>query len=231
MKNILKRFSGQTTKTPKAIIPKVDFSQMAGGGELNVRLLEPSFDDGNVSLFELFTISSLIRLKNPGVVFEIGTFNGRTTLNLAANSGPRTKIFTLDLPAKDLQNTGFPLDEIEKKYVNKPVSGSKFSGHPEAKKITQLYGDSARFDFSKFENAMDFIFVDASHAYEYVVSDSKAAVRMLRNGRGVILWHDYDRTDWWPGVTRALDELYKSSPQFSNLVHFTGTSLVGLIKD
>ena len=204
---------------------------MVAGDELNIRLLEPAFCDGNTTLFELFAISSLIRLKKPQTVFEIGTFNGRTTLNMAANSDPQTKIYTLDLPSKDMANTKFGLDEIEKKYVNKPASGAKFSGHPEAKKITQLYGDSAKFDFSPFAGGMDFVFVDASHAYDYVVSDSKAAMQMLRNGKGVILWHDYDQIDWWPGVTKALNEFHESSPKFSRLVHLAGTSLVCLTLD
>jgi hypothetical protein len=230
MKNILKRLARPAAKNQAPIIPKMDFSQMVGTGELGVRLLECSFDDGNVSLFELFTISSLVRLKKPRTIFEIGTFNGRTTLNLAANSEPAAEIFTLDLPAKDLQKTSFALDEIEKKYVDKPVSGAKFSNYPEAKKITQLYGDSAKFDFSRFENAVDFVFVDASHAYDYVVSDSKVALKMLRGGKGVILWHDYDRSEWWPGVVKALDELHQSSAEFHKLVHFTGTSLVCLLK-
>lgn len=230
MKNILKRLTKPTVKNTPAMIPKLDLSQLVGTGELNVRLLESSFDDGNVSLFELFIISVLVRLKKPHTIFEIGTFNGRTTLNLAANSAPAAEIFTLDLPVKDLLNTGFALDEIEKKYVDKPASGARFSNYPEAKKITQLYGDSANFDFSRFENAMDFVFVDASHAYDYVLNDSKVALKMLRGGKGVILWHDYDRSEWWPGVVKALDELHQSSAEFSKLIHFTGTSLVCLIK-
>lgn len=231
MKTLLKRLASQASRKLRAKIPQSDISQMITGAELNVRLLEPAFSDGNVSLFELFSIASMVLLKEPQTIFEIGTFNGRTTLNLAANSGPQTRIHTLDLPGKDVGNTKFALDEIEKKYVEKPASGAKFAGRAEAQKITQLYGDSAKFDFAPFENAMDFVFVDASHAYEYVLSDSRAAMRMLRNGKGVILWHDYDRTDWWPGVTRALDELYESSPKFSKLVHLAGTSLVCLIID
>lgn len=213
------------------MIPPMDFSRMTGNGEFDVRLIEASVADGNVSLYELLVINSLVRLKKPATIFEIGTFNGRTALNMSANSDAGTVIFTLDLPAQDLEKTQFALDEIERKFVSKPASGTKFTGRPEAKKITQLYGDSAKFDFSKFENTIDLVFVDASHAYEYVLNDSKIALRLLRKGKGVILWHDYNRGVWWPGVTRALDELYQSARDFSKLTHFEGTSLACLIKD
>jgi hypothetical protein len=62
------------------------------------------------------------------------------------------------------------------------------------------------------------------------MNDSQIALKLLRDGRGVILWHDYGRPQWWPGVIRALDELQKKSKPFENLVHIEGTSLVCLIK-
>ena len=47
-------------------------------------------------------------------------------------------------------------------------------------------GDSASFDFSKLGTRMDFIFIDGSHAYEYVLRDSETARGLLRDGRGLI---------------------------------------------
>ena len=38
---------------------------------------------------------------------------------------------------------------------------------------------------------MDFIFVDGSHSYDYVLNDSRKALSLLRGGKGIILWHDY----------------------------------------
>jgi hypothetical protein len=54
---------------------------------------------------------------------------------------------------------------------------------------------------------------------------------MLRGGKGIILWHDYDRPQWWPGVTDALRELYREIPQFAPLIHLEGTSLACLIRE
>jgi hypothetical protein len=67
---------------------------------------------------------------------------------------------------------------------------------------------------------MDFIFVDASHTYEYVLSDSNAALQMLAPG-GVIFWHDY--SDVWQGVKRALAQIARSRRIFS--INGTGMAL------
>jgi hypothetical protein len=86
-------------------------------------------------------------------LFEIGTFDGRTTLNLALNSPARCTIYTLDLPP-DLR-TIFSLAEGERHMVDKPKPGSRYERHrgtyPSAiGKIHHLLGDSAAFDFSPF---------------------------------------------------------------------------------
>ena len=64
------------------------------------------------------------------------------------------------------------------------------------------------------------MFVDGSHAYEYVRKDSATAMRLVAKG-GIVLWHDYGR---WEGVSRALDEL--EAQRRLGLRHIAGTSLV-----
>ena len=75
---------------------------------------------------------------------------------------------------------------------------------------------------------MDFIFVDGSHSYEYVLNDSDKARKLLRDGRGVIVWHDYGD---WDGVTKALNELYSAGGDFKGVKHISGTPLACLIVD
>ena len=212
------------------LLPQTDLSTLLDAQDFELKILEPRVADGNVSAFELFAINSLARKNSPRVLFEFGTFNGRTTLNLAANSSPEARVYTLDLPASELPASKYRLDQLEKKFAEKPASGEIFKARPEISKITQLFGDSAKFDFAPYWGKMDFIFVDASHAYDYVLNDSHIALKLLRGGSGIILWHEYGRPHWWPGVTRALDELQKNSSPFKNLVHIGGTSLACLIK-
>lgn len=90
-------------------------------------------------------------------------------------------------------------------------------------KIVQLLGDSKHLDEAPHEDSSDLVFVDGSHAYSYVKSDSQKAMRMVKPG-GVVLWHDYRDPSWedTSGVFRALNELAENLP----LVHLRGTSLV-----
>ena len=68
---------------------------------------------------------------------------------------------------------------------------------------------------------MDLIFIDGSHAYSYVMSDSEKAFRMLAPN-GIILWHDYRGPRETRDVFKALNEIAKVKP----LVHLKETSLV-----
>jgi len=114
----------------------------------------------------------------------------------------------------------------DKKFIGKVETGFRFREKEGSRKITQLSGDSAKFDFSPYARSMDFIFVDGSHAYEYILKDSESALKIAKPS-AVILWHDYAAS--WPGVTRALNELYqKKDNEFQNLKHINGTSLVYL---
>lgn len=178
--------------------------------------------DGNVSLLEVTVLSRLVREHAPRSIFEIGTFDGRTTLNLAANAPDDARVYTLDLPANE--PTAYALAAADYRFVNKPVSGARLAGTPYAAKVTQLYGDSATFDFSPY--TADFVFVDGSHAYEYVMSDSMRALELVGAGPGMIVWHDYAG---WDGVTRALQELAAADARFASLRWVRGTTLAVLM--
>jgi len=208
------------------ILPEIGYSQIISKLP-EIQLVELDDSIGGVSYKELIMISGLVRFYNPKSIFEIGTFNGRTTLNLAANSLEETIIYTLDLPKEALNATVHKIERGDRTLIDKKKSGEKIDCSAYKNKIVQLYGDSASFDFKSFYNSMDFIFIDGSHAYNYVVNDTKHALKMLRNGKGVILWHDYNS---WKGVNRALNELYKDGGTlFRNMQRISGTSLAILM--
>lgn len=180
---------------------------------------------GNVSAAEISIINKLLRKYKPSACFEIGTFDGRTTLNMAYNTPDNTCIYTLDLPAENLNKTVLDIDFGDTNYIDKPVSGSRFLNDPYAlEKITQLYGDSASFDFSPWRGKIDFVFVDGSHSYDYVRNDTKVALHLLRNGEGTIVWHDYG-SQYFRRLTVALNELHAEIPQLKTMKHIQGTSL------
>jgi SAM-dependent methyltransferase len=211
------------TERPVPVVPAFAAAELVSKG-VPIRVLEPNVVDGNVSLFELFIIANLIQTLRPTRLLEIGTFDGRTTLNLAANSPPGAVVFTLDLPKDSLNSTLLPLAPFDAKYIGNQATGCRFAGAEYQNHIVQLWGDSAAFDFSPFVGTMDFVFIDGAHSYQYVLQDSRTALRLLRNGRGVILWHDYD-TPWWTGVTQALNELFLRGGAFGGLRRIEGTAL------
>jgi predicted O-methyltransferase YrrM len=187
-------------------------------------LVESAKANGNVRVSELAVLAKAAAAVAPGrEIIEIGTFDGRTTLNLAVNSDPATPVFTLDLPP-DLA-TKFALDHGERKFVEKPAPGERYrrAGPPwnnSTAKITQLLGDSGTFDWSAHFGKAGLVFVDGSHAYDYAKHDTEMAFKLVAPG-GMVLWHDYGV---WEGVTRALEEL--EAERKLGLKQVRGTSLV-----
>jgi Methyltransferase domain len=171
---------------------------------------------GNLTVDELVAVAMLCRWLGPQTVFEFGTFNGRTTLNLAANTPDEAKIYTLDLIAPG--KTELKTEKEDGVYHLGEKSGTFFRDSQLQKKIEQLWCDSALFDETFLHGKVDLAFVDGAHSYEYVRSDSAKALAMVRPG-GIVLWHDY--CAWYPGVYQGLHEL---SPRHA-LKHIDGTHL------
>ena len=64
--------------------------------------------------------------------------------------------------------------------------------------------------------------MDGSHAFEYVLNDAKVAINLVMPD-GMILFHNYGGP--WPGVARALNELFLTNKQLRGMRHINGTSL------
>jgi len=173
---------------------------------------------GNVSYAEIHVMCVVAKVNEAKSIFEIGTFDGLTTLQLAINTPQDAGITTLDLKRDQVGHARLRLEQHDMEFIDKPNIGDRYRKTEVEYKINQVYGDSATFDFSPFHNSIDFIFIDGSHHFEYVKSDSENAMKMLSEN-GVIIWHDFLG---WPGVTRYLLDLGKKMP----LYHIKDTSLV-----
>lgn len=208
--------------TPPPAIPSVSAGEILRD-DTEIRLSRLADAGGNVTPAELMFIAALVRQRQPAVCFEIGTFDGRTTENIAANQPAGGRCYTLDLPPEDVGKAALPLACGDTSYIDKPASGARLSKRSREERITPLFGDSGTFDFSPWDNRVDLMFVDGSHSYEYVLSDTEAAWKMVKPG-GLILWHDY-ASRWWPGVTRALNQLQTQDARFPGIRHIRGTTL------
>lgn len=202
-------------------LPSVPLAQLVPRDSL-VDVREIDAVDGNVSERELISICRLVRASQPRKLFEFGTFDGRTTINMAVNAAPGAKVYTLDLPRSDIASSAAQIHAHEVVYADKPSSGERFRGTDAESSIVQYYGDSGTFDFNPLYGTIDFVFIDASHTFEYVVNDSLQALRMLSPSGGTIVWHDYGR---WDGVTAALNQLRRKQKHFASIKAIQGTTL------
>lgn len=198
----LKRYSAPN-------IHELEVSDLAGIDELAVH--------GPVSRYCTLVLAVLSQALDCRTIFEIGTYRGETAWLLAHNS-PSAHVFTLDLPGLDAAQR-VKLELTDPEYFTHWERGRRFGATPEASRITQLYGDSATFDFSPYYGRMDLVYVDASHSYSYVRSDTEAALKMI-TPRGTIVWDDYT---YYPGIYAYLNQL---APQLLEpIVHVRGTRL------
>src|SRR5262245_35092446 len=79
----------------------------------------------NVRLSELGVLAQAAAASPPGSeIIEIGTFDGRTTINLAMNAPEGSAVFTLDLPPD--HPTQFQLAPGERMFVDKALPGQRF---------------------------------------------------------------------------------------------------------
>jgi predicted O-methyltransferase YrrM len=183
----------------------------------------PYVVDGGTSDAEAWVLAVLARRAK--LMFEFGTCTGKTAYLWARNSPPDARVVTLTLAPDNVASyrrevTDDPTDVAfalkESTHTDFLYSHSSVAG-----KVEQLFGDSKTFDVSPWKGRCDLVFVDGSHAYSYVVSDSEKALDLVAPG-GLVLWHDYAGPRHAAGVYRALNELSGRIP----LVRIEGTTLV-----
>lgn len=200
-------------------LPRREIDQIIPGAEsIPVTLVDYQFANGDMPIHELMVLCKIVRYRQPKVIFEIGTFLGGTTLQLAANS--HAQVYTMDLPPPGQKDHVPPQiwDPESDVYPDKP--GVRFQGTSYADRIQQLLGDTQTFDFTPYYGKVDLVFVDGCHHYEFVLRDSKNALKMM-SPNGIVVWHDYG-PNYASGVVRVLNELGQSLP----LIHLSGTSII-----
>ncbi|MCE7875210.1 class I SAM-dependent methyltransferase [bacterium CPR1] len=156
-------------------------------------------------------VCALVRVLKAQRVLEIGTFDGNTTLALAANLSEDGQVVTVDLPPDfdsmtDKTKLLRPGEEVN--LTPRSQLGRQFQGHPLARRIKQVHADSATLDWSDLGGPFDLVFIDGCHSAPYVRSDSLNALQQVKEG-GAILWHDYGMT---PDVSSEVDRLSREMP-------------------
>lgn len=199
-------------------VQSVNITDMVGSVP-EVRLVDFVPEHGNVTPLELLCLSMMVRAFKPSEVLELGTFNGNTTLQIAANLEHGSHISTLDLPvgAKPVGAN----DEHDAVLIHAASrERPRYVDSPYADSVRQFYGNSLEVDFGSLNPTNPgLIFIDAGHSDECVRNDTMKSLKVLAK-RGCVVWHDY--TQDWPDVFNYLNELAKQLP----LKHIRGTNLV-----
>jgi len=190
---------------PIALLPQVSLEDIYEAKPEPVALPLETHDESELPENERRAVAHIVSVQRPDAIFEIGTYRGRTTRLLAACS-PSAIVHTIDLPPESMLEGGCFRESdprlIGTRYKEDASLGSR---------VVQHFGDTREFDFKPYYGQMDLVFVDASHAYEAVLNDSREAFQMLRPG-GVVLWDDYHPIHG-SGVMRALADLvFERSP-------------------
>jgi hypothetical protein len=153
---------------------------------------------------EILTLAAVTKSLQPKRVFEIGTYNGRTTAIFILNSSPDCEIFTLDLPPSVNPSRGYLSTDIELVKDRSPEGFLKNAGL--ANRYRQIYCDSMQFDPEPFHDSVELGFIDGAHAEEFVRNDTlKMAVMM--SSRGYVFWHDYGGRGSFEPLTKYLESL------------------------
>jgi predicted O-methyltransferase YrrM len=171
---------------------------------------------GSTPLSDLAALAALARKKRPKRIFEIGTFEGLTTVVFVKNSGTDAFVNTLDLPHDRRE-----LARTERSYTAHSITEPYVSGHLIDKfgvrqQSKALFGDSVLFDFGPYRDQIDLFFVDGAHTEDYVALDSSHAFECLAPD-GWVLWHDC----FTPQVMKVLRKV----AQTAKLYQIRGTNL------
>lgn len=134
-------------------------------------------------------------------ILEIGSYLGNTARILAENTGPETRLTTLD------------------EY---PDHGAVYRGTPLEQKIDRRIGKVSLEHFGP-NDKYDLIFVDADHRFEAAVNDTQVALQLLAE-KGVIVWHDYQQANHFQGWNNVPEVLKIFSAQIP-IVAIKGTWL------
>lgn len=144
----------------------------------------------SIDPLETLYLNSIAKFIEAKKVCEVGTYNGNTILNLAANTPKDTVLVTIDLPPDWDGELVTPIPKFKYNVTDRDRVGYQYKNTEYEQKIRQIFCDSAALDWDKLNGPFDLIFIDGCHDHRYVRIDTENAIKHLSR-TGVIAWHDY----------------------------------------
>ncbi len=156
-----------------------------------------AFLDGSCQPTDLALLRALARKFKAESYLEIGTWRGESVANVA----PLVReAVSLNLPDAQMKAMGLSTDYIGlHRYFSENIPNVK-----------HLLANSLTFDFKSLGKAFDLIFIDGDHHYAAVRSDTEKVLVALKKDEGIMVWHDYARSQGqvrWSVLAAILDAL------------------------
>lgn len=150
------------------------------------------------------------QLTNGSHIVEVGSWKGCSTAYLAVeiiNSGKNIKLDAVDIwTGSETDPTAFNTDDEFMKYNRDIFELFKKNMEPVAHIVNPIRMPSIEAAKLYADKSLDFVLIDADHAYDYVKSDILAWLPKIKNG-GLIAGDDYNPASF-PGVVKAVHELF-----------------------
>lgn len=176
-----------------------------------------TFLEGASTAIDLAFIKGIVKSKKDCDYLEIGSFRGESLINVLPDCKTATSI---SLSPSEMAEMNIPSDYIEADYCL--VSPNE--------KLTRIQHNSLTFDYNSLNKKYDVIFIDGDHSTNGVKTDTKNAMKLLKDESSIIIWHDCSlsysdiRYDVIQGIM-----LGTTNEQFSNFYRVRNT-LCGIYK-
>lgn len=154
----------------------------------------------------------LLAESSPEMGVEVGVFEGDNSSALLENLPSLETLVCVDsfchyeefdqaTPRKNGKVFNANYSEVKQKFLS---AMAPFSGRYT---VIEEFSDGASRMFK--DDAFDFVFIDANHAYEYVLTDIILWIPKVKSG-GIIAGHDYVTKPGY-GVIQAVKEMFPDS--------------------
>jgi len=166
--------------------------------------------DGFLSIKEGELLYNLAKnVKGKGVIVEIGSYKGKSTVWLARGSkaGNKIKVYAID------PHTGNP---EHKKRFGKIWTFEEFKKNIKYAKVDDIVIPIVKTSeeaAKNFDKPVELIFIDGNHEYKFVKLDFEMWFPKVVNG-GIMAFHD---TIGWPGPKKVVEEFVYKSKKFRNV--------------
>lgn len=194
-------------------LPQIHLKSLIPSETIDLELY--SFLDGGSMATDLGLLKSLAQSFTNCRYFEIGTWRGESTANVASVA---TFCKTLNLSTEQMNELGLSQEYIKHHdFYSQPISH-----------IEHVKGSSLDFDYQK-ESPYDLVFVDGDHHYDFVKSDTQNVLKYLLHDQSIVVWHDCSISPMEPRFEVIMAILDSLSEDQKNRFYLVANTLCGVL--